>query len=69
MFGAESKQKLNSLVSETEVAAFNNAVGSRHDVAHKHGAQITFQELQSAVEIAEKILRAVDHSLIKPMRS
>jgi hypothetical protein len=65
MFGVESKKKLNSLIDDAEVTIFNNAVSNRHDVAHKHGSQITFQELRSAVLIAEKLLNAVDQCLIK----
>jgi RiboL-PSP-HEPN len=65
MFGPASLVKLNSLVSDAEVTIFNNAVSNRHDVAHKQGARITFQELKDAVAIAEKLLDAVDQSLIR----
>jgi len=64
MFGTASQVKLNSLISDTEVTIFNNAVSNRHDVAHKQGAQITFQELKNAVVIAEKLLSAVSKCLV-----
>lgn len=67
MFGADSKTRLNGLVEDSEVTIFNNAVFDRHDVAHKQGSQITFRELQHAVEIAEKLLNAVDVCLKAPL--
>jgi hypothetical protein len=63
MFGAECKDKLNSQLTEPEVSMYNNAVGDRHDVAHRLGASISFGDLKSAVVVAEKILRAAAYSL------
>jgi hypothetical protein len=67
MFGADSKARLNSLIEDSEITIFNNAVFDRHDVAHKQGSQITFQELQRAVTVAEKLLSAVDECLRAPL--
>ena len=63
MFGAENKAKLNSLINDSDVAVFNNAVSNRHEVAHKQGVQLTFRELKDAVLVAEKILSAIAQSL------
>lgn len=63
MFGAGTKAKLNSLINDSDVAVFNNAVNNRHEVAHKQGAQLTFRELKDAVVVAEKILSAIAQSL------
>lgn len=65
MFGREAKDKLNALVNDGDVTIYNNAVSNRHDVAHKHGAQITFKELKDTTSIAEKLLDAVEKSLQK----
>lgn len=65
MFSAEAKEKLNALVDDSDVTVYNNAVSNRHDVAHKHGAQITFRELKNTTSVAEKILDAVEKSLQK----
>ncbi len=63
MFGPNHKTKLNSLINDADVTTFNNAVSNRHDVAHKHGTQITFRELKGAVSAAQKILKGVEQSL------
>lgn len=63
LFGPALKTKLNSLIDDADITIFNNAVNNRHDVAHKQGSQITFRELKNAVAVAQKILKAVEHSL------
>jgi len=65
LFGDAPKQKLNNLIGDSEVTAFNNAILSRHDVAHKLGTQITFDEFRKAVIIAEKILASFEQCLAK----
>ena len=65
MFGVEAKDRLNALVNDADVTIYNNAVSNRHDVAHKHGTQITFTELKDATWVAERLLDAVEQSLKK----
>lgn len=62
-FGPTFKSKLNSLIEDSDVTIFNNAINNRHDIAHKQGTQITFRELKNAVAVAQKILKAVEQSL------
>jgi hypothetical protein len=63
MFGSDAQKKLNALIDDSDVTIFNNAVSSRHDVAHKQGAQITFRELKDAVAVAERLLEAVENAI------
>jgi hypothetical protein len=63
MFGTDCKDKLNSQLTEPEVSMYNNAVGDRHDVAHKQGASISFGDLKNAVLVAEKLIDAAAYSL------
>lgn len=63
MLGPTPKLKLNSLINDADVTIYSNAVNDRHDIAHKQGTQITFRELKSAVQAAQNILKAVEHSL------
>lgn len=65
MFGPHVKSMLNASVDDSDVTIYNNAVNDRHDVAHRNGAQLTFQELKGAVIVAEKILNAIDTSLLE----
>ncbi len=58
MFGPDCKRRLNDIIEDSEVTAYNNAVSSRHDVAHKQGSQVTFAEMRKAVAAAEKLLSA-----------
>ena len=69
MFGSDAQKALNGLVDDADVTIYNNAVNSRHDVAHKQGAQITFRELKSATAVAERLLEAVEKAIHgnKPM--
>lgn len=63
MFGVDAKERLNALVNDADITIYNNAVSNRHDVAHKHGAQITFKELKDTTQVAERLLEAVEQSL------
>lgn len=65
LFGSQAKDKLNSLVNERDVTLYNNAVRSRHDVAHKLGAQITIGDLKNTATAATRLLEAVRESLEK----
>jgi hypothetical protein len=63
MFGADCKNKLNSQLTDSEVAVYTNAVSGRHEVAHNQGVLISFAEFKSALSAAEKILAAAAYSL------
>lgn len=62
-FGLGVKDQFNKSISESEVSIYNNAVLSRHDVAHRMGSTTTFEELKSATEIAKRILSRIDQIL------
>jgi hypothetical protein len=59
LFGAQAKEKFNSLLDDKDITVYNNAVQNRHDVAHRHGVQISFEEVKDALAAANKILEAV----------
>ncbi len=63
LFGLHAKEQLNSALDDKDVTIYNNAVGNRHDVAHKYGVQVTFREVQEAVDAANRILEAVKTAL------
>ncbi len=63
MFGDDPKLKFDSLINDNEVTVYNQAVTERHKTAHSHGAQITFKELKGAIQVAKKILKAVEESI------
>lgn len=63
MFGDEPKENFNNQLNDKDVSLYSNAVGDRHDVAHKQGAQITLRELKDAIGAAERILMAVEVAL------
>lgn len=62
-FGDHAKEKLDSLLDETEVTLYNNAVKARHDIAHSRGATLTFSELLKALEVADKVIDAVNQAM------
>lgn len=62
-FGPGCKERLDSQLIDSEVTIYNNAVSSRHDVAHRHGSLITFRELKEAVRIAAAIITAAASSI------
>lgn len=62
-FGQEVKDKFNAEINDKSSTIYNNAVKKRHDVAHKQGSQISFQELKEAVRAGAEILNAVYLSL------
>lgn len=66
MFGTEVKDALNSGVDEATVTIYNNAVQARHNIAHWHGARITFSELKNALAAAQDILDAIESALAEP---
>jgi hypothetical protein len=59
-FGLSVKEQFNKSISESEISIYNNAVLSRHDVAHRMGSNTTFEELKSATEIAKRILGSIE---------
>ncbi|MFT3850516.1 MAG: hypothetical protein QM739_18120 [Propionivibrio sp.] len=63
MFGDKPKSRMNSLISDSDVTVYGNAINNRHEVAHKSGTQVTFGELKDAVKAADNILFAVAESL------
>lgn len=63
MFGPDCKARLNSMVVDSEISIYSNAVGNRHEVAHNQGSQITFGELKKAVIVAEKLVYAAGRSI------
>jgi hypothetical protein len=64
-FGADAKQKFDNCLrdKEPEMTLYGNAIDNRDSVAHKQGAQVTFSEIQQAVDVAELILSAVKSAL------
>jgi hypothetical protein len=62
-FGEEAKAYLNTNIDDREVTLYNNAVSSRHDIAHKTGSNITFRELSDILEAAKKIINAVESAI------
>lgn len=65
-FQVEYKEEINKSLSEQEVTIYNNAVIDRHDVAHKQGANVSFDELKKACSVAIKILETVNITLNPP---
>ena len=64
LFGQHIKEKLDTFLSEEEITIYNSAVEQRHNVAHKQGAQITFNELIKAVDIADKLVDSIYKALL-----
>jgi hypothetical protein len=63
LFGITHKDQFNSALDDREVTIYNNTVDSRHDVAHRTGATVTFSEMKNALSAARKILVAIDGAL------
>jgi hypothetical protein len=63
MFGAGPKARLNAALDERAVTSYSNAVGARHQVAHKAGASVTLREVGEAVAAAGTILAALEAAL------
>lgn len=58
-FGSDILIRFNALLDDKEITIYNNAVANRHDVAHRSGATVTFDELKVATKIAKKILDSI----------
>ena len=58
-FGAGAKNYLNAAIDEELVTTYNNAVLNRHEVTHSTGSNITFRELESAIDAARTLIRVV----------
>lgn len=62
-FGADAKSYLNNQVEDEIVTNYNNAVTNRHDIAHSSGSNITFRELETAIEAARALIQAVSEAI------
>lgn len=62
-FGVDAKNYLNEQIDDAIVTVYNNAVANRHDVAHSGGSNITFRELESAIEAAKTLINVVSESI------
>jgi len=60
-FGGTYQQDFNDslILKEKEITIYGNAIIYRHSIAHRGGAQVTFNEIKAAVESAKIILSAV----------
>ena len=63
MFGENVKTKINSVLDDAKITVYSNAVDNRHDVAHKHGVNVTFSELKNAVDAGDSLLAAIRAAL------
>jgi len=63
LFGAHVKEKFNALLEDSDVTIYSIAVGNRHKVAHRQGAQVSFREVKRATDAASKLLVAVRTAL------
>lgn len=64
-FGIDAKQKFDDCLKdkEQEVTRYGNAMENRDSVVHKQGVQVTFREIEQAVEAADIILSAITCAL------
>ena len=63
MFDVRCRNALNETVDDTEVTMYNNAVGTRHDIAHRVGTQVSFREFPDAMHCAERLLAAFEQAI------
>lgn len=56
-FGTARKERFRELVDERAETDYNRIVGSRHDIAHGSGSNLTFQE---AVEFYRRGLSVIE---------
>lgn len=68
-FSASAKKYLNDNVAEETVSLYNNAIASRHDVAHSSGTKITFQELERVVDASMTFLSVVEAAIFSSLQS
>jgi len=62
-FGSDAKSHLNEQINDAVVTVYNNAVSNRHDVAHNSGSNITFRELEAAIDAARTLIKVVSESI------
>lgn len=62
-FGNEAKEYLNQHVDEREITLYNNAVSSRHDVAHSTGSNITFREIDDILVAARNFIGVFEQAI------
>lgn len=65
-FEGAFKEIFGNSFSEKETSIYNNAVADRHDIAHKRGANVSFEDLKKACSVAIKILETVNTTLNSP---
>ena len=62
-FGETAKEYLNKNINDKDIAIYDNAVSMRNAVAHQSGTNITFRELEGAMEVAKKFICVVDEAI------
>ncbi|RMR06518.1 hypothetical protein ALP17_03735 [Pseudomonas savastanoi] len=62
-FSVSAKNYLNENIDEKTVSLYNNAITSRHDVAHSSGTKITFGELEKIIEASIEFLSVVNDAI------
>lgn len=65
-FGEHIKEKFDSELDgkDREVTRYNSVIQSRHTVSHSGAAQITFRELDDALDCAEIIVQSARKALL-----
>lgn len=64
LFGESCKEIFVGKIPDDEFIRFNNVITDRHHISHGAGAPVTLDEVRIAVEIGEKILTAVEESIV-----
>ncbi|HEX7048035.1 MAG TPA: HEPN domain-containing protein [Gammaproteobacteria bacterium] len=58
LFREAGKTEWSEALTEQDVSRYSSAIGARNDVAHAHGATMTFREIKEAVECTYRILES-----------
>lgn len=59
-FGEDAKRKFDESLNERDITIFGNAVRERHEVAHKYGTDISFNDLKEAVAAGVRIMESFE---------
>jgi hypothetical protein len=62
-FSTSAKNYLNDNIDDVTVSLYNNAIASRHDVAHSVGTKITFSELEKVLDASILFLTVVNDAV------
>ena len=62
-FSLSAKNYLNDNIDEKTVSLYNNAIASRHDVAHSSGTKMSFGELEEVIEASIEFLSVVNDAM------